>query len=161
MIQENTSLPRCSSSNVMDSISFTKNWSSWFGFSYWAYCQMGWVIPMMFHPFSSYCFFPLHNDLHICTHLSSGSSFSSLEGVTLIPPFLARGQPDKLQGHRTKSASLGCCLPITPSAAVSIQGTVLTFCVMHSSQSRGQNHHNQVSGTYRIIYLHDFEDSSK
>lgn len=28
--------------------------------------------------------------------ISSGSSLSSFVGVTLAPPFLARGQPDKL-----------------------------------------------------------------
>lgn len=31
------------------------------------------------------------------TYLSSGSSFSSFVAVILTPPFLARGQPDKLQ----------------------------------------------------------------
>lgn len=37
------------------------------------------------------------------THLSSGSSFSSFVGVVLTLPFLARGQPDKLNTQTTKN----------------------------------------------------------
>ena len=51
------------------------------------------------------------------TYLSSGSSFSSLVGVTLTPPFLARGQPDRLkQGPNKKQErsvwSHGMLLPL-------------------------------------------------
>lgn len=98
-------------------------------------------------------FFPpsLVGDHCFCTHLSSGSSFSSLVGVTLIPPFLARGQPDKLkEAHRIKATSFCCCLLRTLSAAAPCDRMVFTFCGMHSSPSRGQSRHSQVSGTYRI-----------
>lgn len=100
-----------------------------------------------------WAFFPLRwCNRCFCTHLSSGSSFSSLVGVTLIPPFLARGQPDKLkEAHRIKAPSFCCCLPRTLSAAAPCDGTVFTFGGMHSSPSRGQSRHSQVSGTYRII----------
>lgn len=103
---------------------------------------------------SSYGLFPPSLVVNFCfyTHLSSGSSFSSLVGVTLIPPFLARGQPDKLkEAHRIKATSFCYCLPRTRSTAAPCDGTGFTFCGMHSSLSRGQSHHSQVSGTYGII----------
>lgn len=46
------------------------------------------------------CIWP-HLNYH--THLSSGSSFSSFVGVILTLPFLARGQPDKLNMQTTKN----------------------------------------------------------
>lgn len=151
-------LPHCSSSKVMDSTSFTRSRNTWFGSSSRPYphvAQINWSIS---HDAS--CpelltgFFPpsLVVELCFCTHLSSGSSFSSLVGVTLMPPFLARGQPDKLkEAHRIKATSFCCSLPRIPTAAAPCNGVVFTFCGMHSSLSRGQSRHSQVSGTYGII----------
>lgn len=96
---------------------------------------------------------PLHWWLvDFCTHLSSGSSFSSLVGVTLTPPFLARGQPDKLkEAHRIRATSFCCCQPRALSTAAPCDGMGVTFCGTHSSLSRGQSRHSQVLGTYGII----------
>lgn len=153
-MQDIATPPLCSSSKVMDSTSFPKSRNTWLISRSRSCSQINWGVscdassPELLGAFS-----PLHWwNRCFCTHLSSGSSFSSLVGVTLIPPFLARGQPDKLkEAHRIKATSFCCCLPRALSAAAPCDGMVFTFGGMHSSPSRGQSRHSQVSGTYRII----------
>lgn len=149
-------LSHCSSSKVMDSSSFARRKNTWLGSSSRPYphvAHINWGIssdPSIAE--LSWAFPSLVVDQCFCTHLSSGSSFSSLVGVTLRPPFLARGQPDKLkEAHRIKATSFCHCLPRTLSAAGLGDGGAFTFCGMHSSLSRGQSHHSQVLGTCGII----------
>lgn len=142
----------------MDSTNSTRSRNTWFGSSsghYSRMVQINWGISLWFlksWTLTGHFPPPLVVDPCFCTHLSSGSSFSSLVGVTLIPPFLARGQPDKLkEAHRIRATSFCCCQPRALSTAAPCDGMVVTFCGMHSSLSRGQSHHSQVLGTYGII----------
>lgn len=153
----------------MDSTKSTRSRNTWFGSSS-GHCsymvEINWGIsPWFLKPWILQAIFlpPLVVDPCFCTHLSSGSSFSSLVGVTLIPPFLARGQPDKLkEAHRVRATSFCCCQLRALSAATPHEGMVVTFCGMHSSPSHGQSRHSQVLGTYGIIQeAHKIQSQSK
>lgn len=90
--------------------------------------------------------------LNCHTYFSSGSSFSSFVGVILTPPFLARGQPDKLKyvPKKEQNKTMWFLWPLLQTLISFFRNEIHpTFCGKHSSQSHALNHHTLGLDTWK------------